>query len=121
MGIIIGKECYALGIWDKPLFGCIELIRENDVAFREIPLIQMGFKRGGCLYYVKKENLMMNETQIKTTLIKQLNCQTIECDRCGEYFPNHPHFIGRSHPSQVENPDNRLGYYFICKSCIAGK
>lgn len=121
MEIILGKECYALGIWKNPLYGRIEHIRDDSVDFREIPLIQMGFKKGGGLYSVKKENLMMDEPQVKTTIIKQINCQTIKCDRCGENFPNHPHFIGKFHPSQVKNLDNRLGYYFICKSCIAGK
>ena len=47
------------------------------------------------------------------------NIPKIECDRCQKMTPNHPHFIGKFHLFQVKNPDNRLGFYFICKECIS--
>lgn len=54
-------ECYALGIWKTPLYGCIESIKDDRVAFREIPLVQMGFKKGGSLYEVMNENLILDK------------------------------------------------------------
>lgn len=54
------------------------------------------------------------------TILKKIGCETIDCDRCGKETPMHPYYMGRFKPSQVKNPDGRLGYYFICKGCIAG-
>ena len=68
MEIVLHKKCYAIGIWKKPTYGRIEQIYEDRVAFREIPLTQCGFKKGGCLYEVMNENLIEyeNETENET-------------------------------------------------------
>jgi hypothetical protein len=55
---------------------------------------------------------------MKTIILKEIKCSVIECDRCHKEVPNHPYYVGKFHPSQVKNPDGRLGFYFICMDCI---
>lgn len=120
MIIVLHNTYYALGIWKHPVYGRVEHIQDSTVSFREILLYQIGFKKGGNLYQVEKKNLI-DESAGNHMMISRFKYSSIKCDRCDKDFPNSPHFIGNFHPSQVKNPDNRLGYYFICKDCIAGK
>ena len=55
---------------------------------------------------------------MKTIILKEIKCSVIECDRCHKEVPNHPYYVGKFYPSQVKNPDGRLGFYFICMDCI---